>query len=89
MDRLTLSEMAGRYGKTPKTFSKYVREYGVPHERIGRSMLFDAGKVQAFLEALAGRPKNAIPMPKRLPTTIKRHKVLGKSKFVDALCPST
>lgn len=52
MQRLTLQEIAAKYRKTPKTFSRYVRDLGIPHERIGRSMVFDEATVAMFLSTV-------------------------------------
>jgi hypothetical protein len=47
----TLKEIAPIFKRSPKAFSKFVRENNVPHFVVGRSMLFDLKKVEAYLEA--------------------------------------
>lgn len=49
---LTLSEMAVRYKRTPKTFRKHVLEKGIPYELLGRSMMFDPVAVSNHLKAV-------------------------------------
>lgn len=89
MARLSLKEIAESYEKTPKTFRKIVKDTGVPHELVGRSMFFDAGKVSAFFEALAAAkiPKpNIVKMPVRLPRNANKGKVVKfESKFSEAV----
>lgn len=50
--RLTLKQMARHLNRCEKTFRKYVLEYKIPHIRLGRDMLFDAEKVENFLQNL-------------------------------------
>lgn len=79
--RLTLAEMAAVYNKTPKTFKKHVIATGVPHELVGRSMIFDPARVKAFQESLAVRPKQNVVELR--PKTHKQSIV--KSRFAEAL----
>lgn len=80
--KATLAEMAAVYRKTPKTFRKHVVASGIPHELIGRSMLFDPLKVSAHFEAIAARAAyNVLEM--RLPKSRKRS-ITIKSKFAEA-----
>jgi len=46
---LTLSQMAERLNRCPKTFRKYVEELDIPHIRLGRDFLFDPDEVTAYL----------------------------------------
>ena len=45
--------MAARLNRSAKTFKKYVAEYQIPHITLGREMLFDAPKVEKFLESIS------------------------------------
>lgn len=83
-EKLGLAEIAAKYNKTPKTFSKYVKKLGIPHEALGRFMYFNEGKVEAYLESLRAQPT---VINFRLPVKQKRLKVVGtvKSKFAEAV----
>ena len=48
---LTLTQMAERLNRCPKTFRKYVDALDIPHIRLGRDLLFDAAEVTAHLKA--------------------------------------
>lgn len=47
---LTLKEMAHRLNRCERTFRKYVDEYGIPHIRLGRDLLFNHLEVESFLK---------------------------------------
>jgi len=49
-NRITLTEMAARLNRSPKTLKKYIKLYAVPHIRLGNALLFDPEKVEAYLE---------------------------------------
>jgi hypothetical protein len=52
MEKLkTLKEISAYYSRTPKSFAKLVRDKDIPHQLIGRSMLFDLNEVKAYLRA--------------------------------------
>ena len=68
MDRkLTLSQMAEHLGVTPKTFSKYVREYSIPFIKLGKSKRFDIKTVEAALTCVETpeilQPSNILYLP--------------------------
>jgi excisionase family DNA binding protein len=50
MSKLNLKQMAKRLNQTPKTFRKYVDLYRIPHIKLGNRFLFDAEKVERYLE---------------------------------------
>lgn len=75
---LTLSEMAARYKRTPKTFKKHVLQYGIPFELLGRSMMFDPVAVSNHLKAV----REAEPKGKVL--RFSRKKVVG-NRFAEAV----
>jgi excisionase family DNA binding protein len=47
--RLTLSQMAEKLNRCPKTFRKYVDELDIPYIQLGRDFLFDEAEVIAYL----------------------------------------
>lgn len=64
---MTLKEIASKYDRTPKTFRKYVLELGIPHVRLGRSMIFDPGKVERFLEGKTLSPVRTLDLSDKKP----------------------
>lgn len=52
MNLLTLEEIASKFRKSTKTFSRLVKAHSIPHIKLGRSMLFDAAKVELYLESI-------------------------------------
>lgn len=79
MQLLTLSEMAAKYKRTPKTFSRYVKLYSIPYEPLGRSMMFDPVAVSNHLAAV----RASEPVAKRS-VRYSRKKVVG-SRFAEAV----
>lgn len=77
MKKLTLTEIADIYGKSPRAFRDIVKRDGIPHEKLGRSMYFDLDKVVAHLTASPVKD-NVIKF-----TPVKRKRV--KSKFAEAV----
>lgn len=75
---LTLSEIAKKYKRTPKTFKKHVEKCGIPYEMLGRSMMFDPVAVSNHLAALSRRvePKN---------NTVRFTRRKASSRFADAV----
>lgn len=66
MQLKTLAEMAAKYRKSTKTFRRQVIAENIPHEKLGRSMLFDEVAVSAYLHAKATEPKpNVVRFPTR------------------------
>ena len=84
MPKLTLAEIAAQYRKTPKTFSRHVAKLGIPHDLIGRSMLFNPAEVEAHFLKLR-QSNNVIQIRPNLPAKRKRSKVTFKSKCLEAL----
>lgn len=81
--KLTLAEIAKEYKRTPRTFRKYVLDLGVPYILLGKSMMFDPAKVEAFLESLTPR-REKMELPGK-----KSPKPQGstKSEFTGVLGP--
>ena len=77
--KLTLAEIAARYRKTPKTFARHVKRLGIPHEMLGRSMLFDPVTVAAHLVAITVDETKVV----KFPATVRKSQV--KSKFAEAV----
>jgi hypothetical protein len=48
---LTLSEMAAKLNRTAKTFKRHVDALGIPHVRLGSSLMFDPVAVLNHLAA--------------------------------------
>lgn len=59
---VTVKEMAGILNRCERTFRKYVREYNIPHIRLGRDMLFNASEVENFLKNLTIETQNSEPV---------------------------
>lgn len=76
---LTLSEMAKHYTVSPKTFSKYVRQYKIPFAALGRSKRFDPDVVRSILRTVT--PADAVV--KQMPVVAKS--TAKKSKFAEAV----
>lgn len=76
---MTLKQIAALYNKTPKTFARHVRALKIPHEKLGRSMIFDPVAVSAHLSAKF-EPDNIL---KFKPKGIKSR--TRKSKFAEAI----
>lgn len=76
---LTLSEMAARYGLSPKTFAKHVREARVPHELVGRHMRFDPAAVSAHFAARVPDPAKVV----KFRPAVRKNRTTQKSKFAE------
>lgn len=50
--KLTTEEIAAVYRCSPKTWRKRVVAMKIPHIKLGRAMLFDAGAVELHLSTL-------------------------------------
>lgn len=72
-EKLGLAEIAAKYNKTPKTFSKYVKKLGIPHEALGRFMYFDPDEVAIHLRVT--------PIDIKVPKTIK----VKRGRFAERL----
>lgn len=70
MADLNLKQMAAEFGKTEKTFRKYVRECRIPHARFGRSYAFDPLRVRKFMEERAAAA--IVPSPDVKATQVKK-----------------
>jgi excisionase family DNA binding protein len=63
-DRLTLEQMAERLQTSAKTFSKDVKEKGIPFYPVGKRMRFDPYEVEAYLRTTETPvTSNVIHMP--------------------------
>ena len=80
MQRSTLQEMAAKYRRTPKAFSAYVRQIGIPFEQVGRSMLFDPVAVELFLAAQRPEPKPGV-----VRQFVRRDKQKGGGRLAERL----
>lgn len=80
-EKPTLAKMADAYGVCQKTFKRYVREYRIPHEKLGREMYFDPDEVRAHLRRVADEraaAPAAVPDP-RAKKTARRSSRSGRS----------
>ena len=61
----SLEEMADHFDQCTKTFSKYVKAYGIPHIKLGRAMFFDKAEVIEFLKSRTMMPAEKIRVPEK------------------------
>jgi hypothetical protein len=77
MSLLDLEATAKHFHRSPRQFRDDVKRLAIPHIRIGRRMLFDAARVELFLESLETTNK-----PER--SSVKRS-VKPVNKYAEAL----
>ena len=49
---VTVKQMSALLNRCERTFRKYVRQYKIPHIRLGRDMLFNPPEVENYLKNL-------------------------------------
>jgi hypothetical protein len=61
MSLLDLESAAKHFHRSPRQFRDDVKRLTIPHIRIGRRMLFDAARVELYLESIdnANKPERS------------------------------